>query len=64
MRASNPATDRRPRVLAAMTGALVFPANREWQAGSDRSPEAMSAAFDACADEATSALTGYRAPAR
>lgn len=60
----DPATDRRPQVLAAMIGALVFLANREWQAGSDRSPEAMSAAFDACADQATSALTGHWAPAR
>jgi hypothetical protein len=55
----NPATDRRPRVLAAMIGALVFLANRDWQAGSDRSPEAMSAAFDAYADEVASALTGH-----
>ena len=55
----DPATDRRPRVLAAMIGALVFLANRDWQAGSDRSPEAMSAAFDVYADEVASALTGH-----
>jgi hypothetical protein len=51
-------------VLAAMIGALVFLANRERQAGSDRSAEAMSAAFGACADEATSAFAGHWAPAR
>ena len=44
-----PATDRRPGCW--LIGALVFLANREWQAGSDRSPDAMSAAFDACAGE-------------
>ena len=55
----DPATDRRPRVLAAMIGALVFLANRDWQAASDQSPEAMSAAFDAYADEVSAALTGH-----
>jgi AcrR family transcriptional regulator len=55
----DPATDRRPRVLAAMIGALVFLANRDWQAGGERTPEAMSAAFDAYADEVASALTGH-----
>jgi AcrR family transcriptional regulator len=60
----DPATDRRPWVLAAMVGALAFLANRDWQAGADRSPEAMSAAFDAYADEVTSALTGHWGPAR
>jgi hypothetical protein len=42
-----------------MIGALVFLANRERQAGSDRSAEAMSAVFDARADEATCALAGH-----
>jgi AcrR family transcriptional regulator len=55
----DPATDRRPRVLAAMIGALVFLANRDWRAGGDTSAEAMSASFDAYADEVTSALTGH-----
>jgi hypothetical protein len=58
----DPATDRRPWVLAAMVGALPFLANRDWQAGGDRSPEAMSAAFDAYAVEVTSALTGHWDP--
>jgi hypothetical protein len=60
----DPATDRRPRVLAAMIGAPVFLANREWQAGSDRTPEAMSLAFEASADQAASALAGHWGPAR
>jgi hypothetical protein len=55
----DPATDRRPRVLAAMIGALVFLANRDGQAAGDHSPEAMSAAFNAYADEIRSALTGH-----
>jgi hypothetical protein len=60
----DPATDRRPRVLAAMIGALAFLANRDWRAGGDRSPEAMSAAFDAYADEVRPALTGHWGPAQ
>jgi AcrR family transcriptional regulator len=55
----DPATDRRPRLLAAMIGMLVYLANRDWRAGMDQSPEAMAAAFDAYADELTPALTGH-----
>jgi AcrR family transcriptional regulator len=55
----DPATDRRPRVLAAVIGSLVFLANRDWRAGDDQSPEAMSAAFDAYADEVVPALAGH-----
>lgn len=54
----DPATDRRPRVLAAVIGSLVFLANRDWRAGDDQGPDAMSAAFDAYADEVISALAG------
>lgn len=53
----DPATDRRPRVLAAVIGALVFLANQDWRAGDDQSPEAMSAAFGAYADQVIPALT-------
>jgi AcrR family transcriptional regulator len=60
----DPATDRRPRVLAAVIGSLVFLANRDWRAGDDQSPEAMSAAFDAYADEVIPALAGHRARPR
>jgi AcrR family transcriptional regulator len=53
----DPATDRRPRVLAAVIGALVFLANQDWRAGDDQSPEAMSAAFGAYADQVIPALS-------
>jgi AcrR family transcriptional regulator len=55
----DPATDRRPRVLAAVIGSLAFLANRDWQAGQNHSADAMSAAFDAYADEVIPALTGH-----
>jgi AcrR family transcriptional regulator len=55
----DPATDRRPRVLAAVIGSLVFLAQRDWRAGDDQSPEAMAAAFDAYADEVIPALAGH-----
>jgi AcrR family transcriptional regulator len=54
----DPATDSRPRVLAAIIGALVFLANRDWRDGDDQSPEAMAAAFDAYAGQIIPALTG------
>ena len=55
----DPASDRRPRVLAAVIGSLVFLANRECRAGDDQGPDAMSAAFDAYADEVMPALAGH-----
>jgi AcrR family transcriptional regulator len=55
----DPAADRRPRVLAAMLGALVFLANRDWRAGDNQGPEAMAAAFDAYADAVLPALAGH-----
>jgi AcrR family transcriptional regulator len=55
----DPVADRRPRVLAAMIGALVFLANRDWQAGDNQDPEALVAAFDAYADAALPALSGH-----
>jgi len=54
----DPATDRRPRILAAVIGALVFLANRDWRDGPDQSLEAMAAAFDAYADQVIPALAG------
>ena len=60
----DPATDRRPRVLAAMIGALVFLANRDLRAAGDLDPEAMTAAFDAYADAAAPALAGHWTAAR
>ena len=55
----DPASDRRPRVLAAVIGSLVFLANRDWRAGDDQGPEAMSAAFDVYADLVLPALAGH-----
>ena len=55
----DPVADRRPRVLAAMLGALVFLANKDWQAGDNQDPEALAAAFDAYADAALPALSGH-----
>ena len=60
----DPATDRRPRVLAAVIGALVFLANRDLRAAADLDPETMTAAFDAYADAAGPALAGHWTAAR
>jgi AcrR family transcriptional regulator len=54
----DPATDRRPRVLAAVIGTIAFLANEDWQAG-DGDPEAMAAAFDAYTDALLPALSGH-----
>jgi AcrR family transcriptional regulator len=56
--------DRRPRVLAALIGALVFLANRDGQAAgapqaAGPQAEAMAAAFDAYADAVGPALAGH-----
>jgi AcrR family transcriptional regulator len=59
----DPATDRRPRVLAAVIGSLVFLANRDWRGGDNQGPDAMAAAFDAYADEVITALAGHWAAA-
>ena len=53
-----PQPDRRPRVLAGISGAVVCLALRDWRAGDDQSPEAMAAAFDSYADALVPALTG------
>jgi AcrR family transcriptional regulator len=55
----DPATDRRPRVLAAVIGALVFLADRDWRAGDNPDPEAMGATFDAYVDAVLPALSGH-----
>ena len=46
-------------MLAAVIRSLVFLANRDWRAGGDPIPEAMTAAFDPYADEVASTLTGH-----
>jgi AcrR family transcriptional regulator len=55
----DPVSDRRPRVLAAVIGALVFLANKDWQASDTESPEDLAAAFDAYADAVIPALAGH-----
>jgi AcrR family transcriptional regulator len=55
----DPAADRRPRLLAAMFGAIAFLASREWQQQGSCGPEVMAAAFDAYADQLTAALAGH-----
>lgn len=55
----DPVADRRPRVLAAVIGALVFLANKDWQASDTESPEDLAAAFDAYADAVIPALAGH-----
>jgi AcrR family transcriptional regulator len=55
----DPATDRRPRVLAAVIGALVFLSDRDWRAGDNPDPEAMGATFDAYVDALVPALSGH-----
>jgi hypothetical protein len=55
----DPVADRRPRVLAAVIGAMVFLANKDWQASDKESPEDLAAAFDAYADAVIPALAGH-----
>jgi AcrR family transcriptional regulator len=55
----DPVADRRPRVLAAVIGAMVFLANKDWQAGQDQGSDALAAAFDAYADAVIPALAGH-----
>jgi len=55
----DPVADRRPRVLAAVIGAMVFLANKDWQASDKESPEDLAAAFDAYADVVIPALAGH-----
>jgi AcrR family transcriptional regulator len=55
----DPATDRRPRLLAAMFGAIGFLASREWREQGCPGPEAMAASFDAYADQLTATLAGH-----
>jgi hypothetical protein len=53
----DPGSDRRPKLLGAMIGALVFLAYRECEGGDD--PEAMAPAFDAYADALAPTLAGH-----
>lgn len=55
----DPAADRRPRLLAALIGAVIVLANHEWREQGAAGPEAMAAAFDAYADLMIPALAGH-----
>jgi len=55
----DPVADRRPRVLAAVIGAMVFLANKDWQASGQESPEDLATAFDGYADAVIPALAGH-----
>ncbi len=55
----DPVADRRPRLLAAMIGVLVFLASRECQDGDNSDPDALTAVFDSYAGQIASALFGH-----
>ncbi len=54
----DPATDPRPRIMAAIFVGLASLASRDWQASGADSAEAMMAAFDVYADHLGPALFG------
>jgi AcrR family transcriptional regulator len=55
----DPATDRRPRLVAMVLGGLIAMATREWRTESSGGVAAMLAAFDACAEQVRAALAGH-----
>lgn len=55
----DPAADRRPRIVAAVFGSLIYLANREWRTAGGGGADAMLAAFDACVDQVGPALAGH-----
>jgi AcrR family transcriptional regulator len=55
----DPATDRRPRVLAAIFGGLVYLGNQNWRAGDKPDADEIIAAFDSYAEQVTPALFGH-----
>lgn len=55
----DPDTDLRPRIAAAVFGALIFLATREWRENRHGDAQSMLAAFDACADQVRPALAGH-----
>jgi AcrR family transcriptional regulator len=55
----DPVADRRPRVLAAVIGALAFLADRDWRSGDNPEPDAMAANFDAYVNAVVPALSGH-----
>lgn len=55
----DPDTDRRPRLLAAMFGAIAFLASQEWREKGCPGPEVLAAAFDSYADQMQATLAGH-----
>jgi AcrR family transcriptional regulator len=55
----DPATDRRPRLLAALFGAVAFLASQEWRDQGYPGPEDLVAAFDAYIGQLTAAVAGH-----
>ena len=53
----------RPRVLAAVIGALVFLASRDWRGPGRADSRGAAGAFDACAGALMPALAGHWAAA-
>ncbi len=54
----DPATDLRPRCVAAVFSSLIVSANRQWRAGGG-TIDSMLAAFDECIAQMASALSGH-----
>lgn len=54
----DPATDQRPRCVAAVFNGLFISANQEWRSAGG-TVEGMLATFDACADQVAGALAGH-----
>jgi AcrR family transcriptional regulator len=55
----DPATDRRPRVLAALFGAVAFLASQEWRDQGSPGPEDLAAAFDTYIGQLAPAVAGH-----
>jgi hypothetical protein len=55
----DPDTDLRPRIAAAVFGALIFLANHEWRDKGCGGTDSMLAAFDALVGQVRPALAGH-----
>jgi AcrR family transcriptional regulator len=58
----DPATDPRPRILAAIFASLAALASRDWREAGAGDTESMLAVFDAYADRLSPSLFGHWAP--
>ena len=55
----DPATDRRPRLLAALFGAVAFLASQEWRDQGCPGPEDLAATFDLYIGQLAPAVAGH-----